>query len=143
MSQHCNVSSINQSVQKTQRWLSQLKEQGSFQSEEQAYSAFRAVLHSLRDRLTVDEATDLASQLPMVVRGFYYEGWRPSFAPNDEKTREDFYASIKESLKQNDTIDPERASVAVFGLLKQELTPGLTDHVRQMLPKDIQGLWEQ
>ncbi len=143
MSQHTTVSSINNSVQKTQQWLTSLKEDGQFTSEEQAYTALRAVLHSLRDRLTVDEATDLASQLPMVVRGFYYEGWRPSLAPNaDEKTREDFYTSVKQSLRNNDTIDPEHACMAVFRLLKRELSPGLTEHARNMLPKDIQQLWD-
>ena len=142
MSQHTTVSSINQSVQKAQEWLKLLKEDGQFASEEQAYSALRAVLHSLRDRLTVDEATDLASQLPMVVRGFYYEGWKPSLAPNaDEKTLQDFYASVKESLKGNETIDPEHASMAVVRLLKTELTPGLSEHARKMLPKDMQQLW--
>jgi uncharacterized protein (DUF2267 family) len=31
------------------------------------------VLHALRDRLTVEEASDLAAQLPMLIRGLYYE----------------------------------------------------------------------
>lgn len=138
-----NVSSLNETVQKTQVWLKSLKEDGQFASEQQAYSALRAVLHSLRDRLTVDEATDVASQLPMLVRGFYYEGWRPAQAPNaGEKTREEFYQSIRESLRNaNETIDAEVASMAVFRLLKRELTPGLAEHARNMLPKEIQQLW--
>jgi len=36
--------------------------------------ALSAVLHALRDRLTVSEAAQLGAQLPMLVRGFYYEG---------------------------------------------------------------------
>ena len=38
---------------------------------QQAHSVRRAVLHTLRDRLTVGGAADLGAQLPMLIRGFY------------------------------------------------------------------------
>jgi uncharacterized protein (DUF2267 family) len=46
----------------------------------------------------VEEAVHLAAQLPMLVRGFYYEGWRPALAPNEEETPADFFARVRESL---------------------------------------------
>lgn len=92
--------------------------------EEQAYSALRAVLHAVRDRLTVDEATDLAAQLPMVVRGFYYEGWKPALAPNKERTVEEFLDHVGSSLTGNSTIDPGTATPVILQFLDRQLSGG-------------------
>lgn len=135
------VEQLNATIQKTQLWLKELTEEGHFENESQAYTAFRAVLHSLRDRLTVEEAVHLAGQLPMLVRGFYYEGWRPSLAPNQEETREEFFQSIEESLGTNMTIDPHHATRAVFALLDRKFTGGLVEHVTGQLPEAIRELW--
>jgi uncharacterized protein (DUF2267 family) len=47
----------------------------------QSYSALRAVLHALRDRLTVAETAHLSAQLPMLIRGIYFKGWDPTKVP--------------------------------------------------------------
>ena len=39
-----------------------------------AYRAVRGVLHTLRDRLPVEESAQLAAQLPTLLRGVFYEG---------------------------------------------------------------------
>jgi uncharacterized protein (DUF2267 family) len=64
---------------------------------ELAYHALRSVLHALRDRLTVNEANDLAAQLPMLIRGLYYEGWSPGSVPI-RMTREAFLQRIAQEF---------------------------------------------
>jgi uncharacterized protein (DUF2267 family) len=61
---------------------------------QQAYSALRSVLHAIRDRLPVIEAANFAAQLPMLVRGFYYEGWKPESVPI-KMHRQEFFAEVQ------------------------------------------------
>jgi uncharacterized protein (DUF2267 family) len=131
------VSALERTAQKTQAWLEELAIEGKLTDAEQAYSAMRAALHAIRDRLTVDEATDLASELPMMVRGFYYEGWRPSLAPNTERSSEEFLEHVASSLRDNQTIDPAHAVRSVLALLQRKISDGEMADIRQMLPNEL------
>src|SRR5205085_622817 len=82
-----------------------------------AYHALRAVLHCLRDRLTVDEAAQLGDQLPMLVRGIYYEAWHPAGKPEKIRSREEFLAKIHTHFPKARPINPEDAARAVFQVL--------------------------
>lgn len=137
-----HVSALNQTVQETHAWLRDLATGPGLGNEEQAYTALRAVLHSLRDRLTVNEAVHLSAQLPMLVRGFYFEGWRPVLAPNMERSAEDFFASVEESLRNAAfDLDTETITRTVFTFLEARLAPGQIRHVKSQLPQEIQALW--
>lgn len=135
------IGSFDRTVQKSHEWLKTLAEMGHFKDEQQAYTALSAVLHSLRDRLTIDEAADLASELPMLIRGLYYEGWKPSMAPNKERSRDEFLDSVRESLRGNRLVDPQHAVACVFKLLNEKITAGEIRDVKQMLPPDVRSLF--
>ena len=137
------ITALNHTLEETQEWLDQLVRLGPFENDKQAYSHFRAVLHALRDRLTVEEATHLASELPMLVRGFYYEGWRPALAPNAQETQAEFLDKVGQSLNGEPTSEGElrETTRAVFRLLDERLQEGQIEHVRSQLPGDIETLW--
>ena len=54
----------------------------------------RPVLHTLRDRLTVEEAAHLSAQLPLLIRVIYFEGWHPAHKPTKERFKEQFLDQI-------------------------------------------------
>lgn len=65
------------SLQKTQLWFNDLMSELGWQEQPQnAALALRTALHALRDRLTIEEAVHLGTQLPILIRGVYYEGWK-------------------------------------------------------------------
>jgi uncharacterized protein (DUF2267 family) len=136
------VDSLNSTFQKTHEWLTELAEEGDFLGESQAYTALRAVLHALRDRLTVEEAAQLAAQMPMLVRGFYYEGWKPATTPVRIRSRQEFLANIAARLG-NSQLDPEHACAAVFKFLEHKISRGELDDVRHMLPHHVRDLWPE
>jgi uncharacterized protein (DUF2267 family) len=104
-------------VQRTNIWLKDLMEVTGG-DRHRAYQALQAVLHALRDRLTVEEAAEFGAQLPMLIRGIYYEGWTPTGKPVKERHREEFLKHIQQQFKGNGEINPEILAQAVFSLLR-------------------------
>ncbi len=133
-----HVAVFDSTLNITHEWLRDLTHEGNLRDQSQAYSILRAVLHALRDRLIPDEAVNLGAQLPMLVRGFYYEGWKPSATPVKDRSKQGFLESIEQTLR---SIDAEPAARAVFRLLERYITPGEIDDIRKMLPKEIRDLW--
>ena len=129
-------------LQKTQIWLNDIMAELDWENKpDKAYLALRTVLHALRDRLTVEEAVQLAAQLPMLVRGFYYDGWTLTHKPHKERHKEDFLAHIKEAFKNDVTIRPESIARAVFRVLELHTSDGEIADVKNLLPKPLHELW--
>ena len=137
-----HIAAFETTTQKTYQWLDELVRLGQLHDEAQAYTALRAVLHALRDRLTVEEASHLGAQLPMLVRGFYYEGWNPAKTPLRYHSLDEFLSRVEAQMRNASlSIDAETAAREVFSLLSDKVTQGEIDDVRNMLPRDIRQLW--
>ena len=129
-------------LQKTHVWLNDImKELDWGEHPHKAYLALRTVLHTLRDRLTIEEAVQLGAQLPMLVRGFYYEGWTLKGKPGKERHKEDFLAPIKEAFKDDFSSRPESIARAVFKTLARHCSEGEIEDVKHSLPKELYELW--
>src|SRR6266446_1981877 len=105
---------FDRTIHKTNIWLKELMGMLDCEDRHEAYLALRATLHALRDRLTIEETAQFAAQLPMLIRGFYYEGWDPTGKPLKERHKEQFLARIEQEMRGEDRIDPGRVVRAVF-----------------------------
>ena len=130
-------------LQKTNLWLHEVAEDMEWDNRHKAYQALRGVLQTLRDHLPVNEAVHLGSQLPMLVRGFYYEGWKPSGKPVKDHSAEGFLSAVAERFPKDPEIDAERVVRTVFSLLADHMPGGEIDSVVAVLPKQLRQFWHE
>lgn len=128
-------------VQETNLWLKAIMEELRTDDRHDAYLALRATLHALRDRLGSENAVHLAAQLPMLVRGLYYEGWRMAASQTKERSQAEFLEHVHRELPRGGHIDPNRAARAVFAVMWQKLDVGEVGKVIERMPADLQDLW--
>lgn len=131
---------ISHAVQQCQEWLKELRDNAGLADETEALSALRVILHQLRDRLTPEEAVQLAAQMPIIVRGLYFEGWHPAGKPERIRTRQEFMDKITLALLPRQ-IPPDPVVRAVFAILSHHLDPGEVSDVIAQLPDELKELW--
>jgi uncharacterized protein (DUF2267 family) len=131
------VDIIDRSVEKTHIWLNELAVELGTEDHRYAYRVLRAVLHAVRDRLTVDETAQLAAQLPELIRGIYYEGWNPSEkAPRYHDSRPFLDRIAAEALLAGET-EASYAAVAVMDIVRRHISAGEFEQVLHMLPVPV------
>jgi uncharacterized protein (DUF2267 family) len=140
MSTH-GLEALAHTVQLTHVWINALDERLGWSNWPRAYHLLKAVLHALRDWLPHEEAADLAAQLPLLLRGAYYEQWRPAHTPARHRNRADFLARIDAAFAADPLADTEAAVGAVFDLLSEKISIGEIENVRRSLPQDLRSLW--
>lgn len=129
---------IDETVQQTYIWIDEVADR-FHGSRHQGLQIIRAFLHLLRDHLSVDESAQLAAQLPMLLRGAYYEGWDPTHDRRHERSREAFIDAFvtASGVRQADAPD---AIAAAGGVLRRHISQGELDDVFQALPISVRPL---
>ena len=107
-----------------------------------AWKVLSTVLHKLRDRLTLNLAAHLGAQLPLLVRGVYYDQFEPGKMPSECRSRDEFVAEVAEWLSDTRPVDQQEAIRSVFRLLSRHISEGQVNKVRDALPKSIRQMWE-
>jgi len=138
------IRAFDTTIHTTNVWLNDIMDRLGWEDKQRAYQALRVVLHGLRDHLLVDQAVALGAQLPMMIRGFYYEGWHPAGKPLRERKLGDFLLLIASNLPGGlEDMDPEEIVRAVFQVIAKHVTHGEIDHVRHALPGEFETLWAE
>lgn len=131
---------VDKTVQTTNIWLDEIMAEIG-PDRQLAWHALGGVLRTLRDRLPVDLSAHLGAQLPLLVRGAYYDQWRPADQPKRERTRGAFLSHIADDLSGTRPVNSEDVTRAVFGVLERHVTRGQIDKVKQSLPQELRTLW--
>jgi uncharacterized protein (DUF2267 family) len=104
--------------------------------------ALRAVLHALRDRLTVEEAAQLASQLPTLIRGIYYEQWKPGATKHLAHDVDAFLEHVAAAGQMAGETEASHAVAAVAEVLRHHVSEGELADVVAILPTKLRPLFQ-
>jgi uncharacterized protein (DUF2267 family) len=105
-----------------------------------AWKVLSVVLHKLRDRLPGDLSAHLAAELPLLVRGVYYDQFEPTRQPT-EMALPDFVDEVADWLSDARRVDPKDAIRAVLSVLSRHVPRGQIGKVQKALPQDIRSFW--
>jgi len=131
---------IDRSVEKAHVWINDVAEELGTEDAQHAYRVLRAFLHALRDHLPVDEVAALSAQLPIFVRGVFYEGWDPSGTPEHTRGLDSFLGRIAREGNLAGETEASLAATAVTRVLGRHVSAGEAESVLQALPHHIREL---
>lgn len=139
------LGTFQKTVEKSNQWIEDVMEELSVEDPHVAYQALRSVLQALRDHLTLEETAHFGAQLPMLIRGLYYEGWRPAGHLQKERHEGAFLLRIAEHLARNPYLADlevlEDVAVAVFRVISRHVTAGEIEDIKGDLPAELRQLW--
>jgi uncharacterized protein (DUF2267 family) len=131
---------FDRTVQLTNTWLDEMMKTLP-RDKQLAWHALGAVLRSIRDRVPINLAAHLGAQLPLLVRGTYYDRWRPSETPQTWRSAEEFLSIISAELSSLRPVNAADAARAVFQVLNHHVDPNQVEKVRHALPEEVRALW--
>lgn len=132
---------FDRTLQTTNIWLDEIM-QVVGPDRKLAWKVLSVVLHKLRDRLPVATAAHLGAQLPLLVRGVYYDQFEPEKQPTDWRTFDEFVGHVAEWLSDARPVDPKDATRAVFATLSRHIDSGQVMKVMDVLPTSIRTAFE-
>lgn len=145
---HSAVPAIESSAAKTLEWLRAIQDASGTDHPTLAYHALGATLRSVRDRIPVGAAVHFGGQLPVFIRGLYYDGYEPEHTPTKERTVAEFLATVRSHLNfKHDQADGdaglEKLVRAVFQTVNAQMDPGQVAKTRHNLHAELQSLWPE
>ena len=138
-----NVEVLDRTIQQTNLWLDDIATHLGASDRQTAYHASRAVLLSVRDRIGIDNAAHLAAQLPLMIRGIFYENFHPAGTPTQEDTQDAFLKKISSLVSPSIDLDPHKAAKSVLRVLYERIDPNEVAKVASLFPMPLRSLWPE
>jgi uncharacterized protein (DUF2267 family) len=132
---------IEHSNQTVQKWISDLAKDLQWDDRHKTFRLLRATLHAIRDWLQTNEAVQFGAQLPTLIRGVYYEGWKPEATPVKPRSRDAFLTRVGVEMAPEIVWGMDEVVATVFAFLSQHVSAGEIADVRAGMPADLRSLW--
>ncbi|AKF05941.1 DUF2267 domain-containing protein [Sandaracinus amylolyticus] len=138
-----HVDAFEHTMQLSYEWLREYAEELGSCTAQLAYRCLRAALHAIRDRLPANESAALAAQLPLLLRGVYYEGWRPSHVPAALDSVDDVYDEIATVLEGGPHAAPRDVLRAALSVLNDRIDAGEIRKLRHQVGEELRRIWPE
>jgi uncharacterized protein (DUF2267 family) len=143
------VSSIGKYIEEANAFFKAVAEEiGNPDDKDQGFRVSRAFLRTLRDHITVEESMHLISQLPMILKGIYVDGWKITSQRFHRYSLHDFLEELREQSPRTadidfgDDIEAKAHVIGVIRVLKRYVSEGEIRDIRSQLPEPIAELFE-
>ncbi len=122
-------------------WVNDLAGRTGWGNEREVLRLLRIALGKIRDHLPVNEMAQFSAQLPLILRGMFFEGWQPKKTPVHERHAAEFISAVDEKI--GEVIDYRGAAdiKAVFNVINARISRGEVEDVRACLPQELRDLW--
>jgi len=135
------LATLDHAPQVVAEWLNVLQRDLCWTDRDRAYRLLRATLHAIRDFLSVEDAAGLGAQLPLLIRGIFYEGWKPAHTPAHARSVDDFLELAMRPFGEAPPLEPDIAVQAVFRLLRQKIGRGEYAQMAEAMRHPLRDLW--
>lgn len=132
---------LDHTVQVTHEWINELNHRLGWSSPHDALRLLRVTLTEIRDHLGHDELVQFAAQMPLLIRGMYYEGWKHARTPVRDRKVDHFVAAIEEKIGGVQDYRGREDISTVFEFINARISAGEVADVRAGLPTEIRALW--
>lgn len=139
---------FQQYVQKAEAIQNEVARELGFPADKKlAGRILRAVLHTLRQRLTIQESFQMMSQFPMLLKAIYVDGWKYTEKPSKIRNVGEF---VKEVIRQDTPAghydistakDGENVIRAVLKVIRKHVSEGEIRDILDTMPKELRPLW--
>jgi uncharacterized protein (DUF2267 family) len=72
--------------------------------------------------MTLAEAAQLAAELPLLIRGLFFDAWLPTEHPRPIERRSEFLALVREKYAPRSDAPTDQVARAMLAVLDQRLT---------------------
>ncbi|MEH6645985.1 DUF2267 domain-containing protein [Sulfitobacter sp.] len=132
---------IDHTVQLTHEWINELRERLDWGSSRDAARLLRVTLALIRDHLNNEEMAQLSAQMPLLIRGMFFEGWQPAHTPVRDRNAVHFIGAIEKQVGDVQGWRGLEDIVAVFRTINSKISEGEVSDVKAGFPQSIRDMW--
>jgi uncharacterized protein (DUF2267 family) len=136
------ITAFDQTTQKSNEWIGDLATELGIVSRKEAYRILRAGLHALRDQLDTPEAVHLSAQLPLLLRGVYFEGWVPG-GRSRVRSESAFLDLFMKHHGGRPHARPEQMIAAVGSVLSRHIGEHETEKALELMAVPVKSLFKE